>query len=99
MNPVVPIVAGVVVLVLDIVLTTIWTKNYSSSKIFYNNPEVVALLFSLGSFIAAVYFKIAHKAFKKNKWLFAAVVICLLLGIAGIAIAFFIRATSNLFSY
>ena len=98
MNPTVPIICGLLILIMDIALTILWTKNESSSKVFYNNPELVALLFSLGSIIAAIYFKMAHGILKKNIWLMLAIIICVLLALVGFADILLIRAFDSLTS-
>src|SRR4051812_22548167 len=93
------IVAGGTLFLVNVLVTAIWTKNYSSKKLLYESPEFVALIFSIGCFISAFLFIRAIRNKGHKIYLLPITVLCIVAGLSGLAVAIFIRGFKDWPSY
>lgn len=87
---------GTTIYLTTISLTAIWSKNYSSSKLFYDSPQIVALLCSLGCFIASVLFSFALACNGKKLVFIPALVVSIITGIVGLLLFGILNGIANL---
>jgi len=88
--------AGLSILVLSGLFMWVWAKDYSSSKLFYNSPEIAIFLFAGCCFVSAFLFGYALKQGGKKSLFVPLLVVSLLIGLIGSALAYFIQGIGQL---
>jgi len=88
--------AGICVFLLDVLCIVVWSKNYSSDKIFSNHPDFAVGLFVIGCLISAFIFSYALSMNGRKSIFIPLLVIVLLVGLAGAALTWFLAALVQL---
>jgi uncharacterized membrane protein YfhO len=87
---------AIVVLVVDVLLTSIWTKRSTNDKFFTNSHNTVIVLFAIGCFISAFFLGLAlRRKPAKKSFLIILFVLSIIGAVGGVLLAILISAIEN----